>query len=83
MVINEWSQCPACKMCANFSDLKRVLESEQICPMCEAQVHPMQVKISDDPAADFKNLVTLMKDTNEEEEQENEGASDDDAQLLN
>lgn len=38
MVVSEWCQCPHCKMCANYSEFKRVLENEAVCPMCEEQV---------------------------------------------
>jgi len=46
----------------------------------------MSVKISEDPATDFKNLVSLMKDANgEDEEGEGDGNDSDenDGQLLN
>jgi WD repeat-containing protein 19 len=26
MVLKEWSSCPSCKMCANYTDFKRFLE---------------------------------------------------------
>ena len=32
------------------------------CPMCEEPVQPMQVKIADNPEAEFKALAALMKD---------------------
>jgi WD repeat-containing protein 19 len=77
MSLNDWTHCPSCKMCSNFSDLKKVLEAEPICPMCEQQVHPMSIKISDDAASDFKALVTLMKEqTSNEDEIGNESDED-------
>jgi WD repeat-containing protein 19 len=85
MTLSDWTNCPHCKMCANFSDFKRVLEASPECPMCEAHVPPMSIKISDDPQADFKALVTLMKDPTEtkEEGEENGGDLDsDDEELL-
>ena len=86
MIISEWSSCPSCKMCANHSELKRVLEAEPICPMCEQNVPPMSVRIADDAQAEFKALVALMKDpTATEEEGENGGEledSEDDAILA-
>jgi len=53
MILADWCHCPSCKMCANYSDLKAVLEKSPECPMCEAAVSPMAIKISDDPLADF------------------------------
>lgn len=85
MVLSEWSVCPSCKMCANYSELKRVLENDPVCPMCEAQVSPMSIKISDDPAGEFKALVALMKDpTDNKDEQIAEGndLDSDDEDLL-
>jgi WD repeat-containing protein 19 len=84
MTLSDWSQCPSCKMCANYSDLKRVLEHEAVCPMCDQQVQPMMVKISDDVSKDFKTLVGLMKDANGEEDEDENGEmdSDDGADML-
>lgn len=85
MILSDWTSCPHCKMCANFSDFKRVLEASPECPMCEAHVPPMSIKISDDPQSEFKALVTLMKDPTEtkEEGEENGGDLDsDDEELL-
>ena len=84
MTLSDWTNCPQCKMFANYTDLKRVLEASPECPMCEAQVPPMTIKISDDPQADFKALVTLMKDPTEtkEEGEENGGDLDSDEELL-
>ena len=85
MILSDWTQCPSCKMCGIYSELKKVLENENTCPMCDQQVHPMSVKISDDSSADFKALVALMKDppSNEEEEGNNEEDSDnEDANML-
>ncbi len=62
MLLNDWSCCPICKMCANYSELKKVVENEPVCPMCEQPVAPMAIKIAEDPAAEFKSLVNLMKD---------------------
>ena len=55
--------------------------------MCEQQVPPMSVKISDDAAGEFKALVQLMKDApeaNEEdaEEREDFDSDEDERQLL-
>lgn len=53
--------------------------------MCDNQVPPMSVKISEDPQSEFKNLISLMKDptdTKKEEEQDGDLDSDED-DLLN
>lgn len=82
MVMADWSVCPSCKMCSNYTDFKKVLESDPTCPMCEQQVHPMAVKISEDPATDFKNLVNLFKDpTAKDDEGEGEDSEEDDMLL--
>ena len=85
MIISEWSSCPCCKMVANYSDFKRVLESEPLCPMCEESVMPMAVKLSDTAEADFKALANLMKDPTEKKEEVDEGEDgmdSDDAELI-
>jgi len=63
------------------------LEAEEVCPMCEQQVPAMSVKISDDPASDFKALISLMKDApdkNEDdaEEREDFDSDEDERDLL-
>lgn len=81
MVLKEWSCCPACKMSANYQELKRVLENEPVCPMCEQNVPPMSITLSSDPEADFKALTALMKDSGPQEgngEEEDEEAEEDD-----
>jgi hypothetical protein len=51
--------------------------------MCEEPVQPMQVKIADDPAAEFKALAALMKDqTDKKDETEDGGEMDSDEELL-
>lgn len=84
MILSEWCYCPACKMQAIYSDFKKVLEADQICPMCEAHVPPMSVKISENPEAEFKALMSLMKDpTDNKQEGDGEGDMDsDDEDLL-
>lgn len=82
MLLSDWTSCPSCKMCANYSQFKRVLEAEPICPMCEANVPPMSVKLSDDSAGDFKALVALMKDQAAEEDKDEEVDSDEEASRL-
>lgn len=77
MLIKEWSCCPSCKMPANYSELKRVLENEPVCPMCEQNVSPMSITLASDPEGEFKALTALMKesgpsDGNEEGEDEEE-----------
>merc|ERR1711935_368143 len=38
MVVSDWSNCPGCGMCANYSDFKKVVEATQECPMCEIKI---------------------------------------------
>jgi len=82
MVLSDWTSCPQCKMAANYTELKKVLEAEPLCPMCNGNVPPMSVKISDDPQADFKALINLMKDPTDNKEQDAEGELDSDEELL-
>lgn len=85
MVVSEWSSCPSCKMVANYQDFKRVLESEATCPMCEEDVPPMSIKISDNAEGDFKALAALMKDPTEKKEDGEGGGdldSDDDNEFI-
>ena len=80
MVIKEWSSCPQCKLPANYSNFKKILESEPICPMCEQNVPPMSIALASDPEAEFKALTALMKDssaTDGNEEGEGSGEEDD------
>ena len=81
MTLSDWSHCPACKMCANYTDFKKVLEADPVCPMCETAVPPMTVKISEDPATEFKALMALMKEPAGPEDENNEEESSDDAML--
>ena len=50
-------------MPAIYSDFKRLLEADPTCPMCEQQIEPMSVKISDDSLGEFKSLVAMMKES--------------------
>jgi hypothetical protein len=63
MTIKEWSSCPACKMPAIYSDFKRLLENEPVCPMCEQNVPAMSITLASEPEAEFKALTALMKDS--------------------
>lgn len=78
MVIKEWSSCPSCKMPGNYHDLKKMLESEPVCPMCEQNVPPMSITLASDPEAEFKALTSLMKDSGPQEGNEDEGEEDED-----
>ena len=77
--MHDWSQCPNCKMCCNFSEMKRVLEAEPLCPMCKTAVPAMNITISNDPQQEFRQLMDLMKDSGPQadEEEEKEGSDDD------
>lgn len=70
MLIQDYSKCPSCSMPANYTELKRMLESEPICPMCSAEVMPIQVKVAENAEQEFKELMQLMKDSNEPESTE-------------
>jgi WD repeat-containing protein 19 len=63
MVLTEWSSCPQCQMVCNYSEMKRVLEADPVCPICDKQVMPMSVTISSNAEQEFKSLVELMKDS--------------------
>ena len=82
MTIKEWSSCPACKLPAIYSDFKRLLENEPVCPMCEQNVPAMSITLSSEPEVEFKALTALMKDSgpnegNEEAEGEAEEEDED------
>jgi hypothetical protein len=67
-------------MPAIYSNFKRLLENEPICPMCEQNVPAMSVTLASDPEADFKALTALMKDSGPQdgkEDNEEEGDEDD------
>jgi len=83
MILAEWSTCPSCKMCGIYTELKKVLEADPTCPMCEQPVPPMNVKISDNCEGDFKGLVALMKDpTDTKDEEKDDDLDSDDRELL-
>jgi len=48
MLLQDYSKCPNCLMPCNYTEMKRVLEGEPICPICSTEVMPIQVKVSDD-----------------------------------
>jgi len=67
-------------MPAIYSDLKRLLENEPQCPMCEQNVPPMTITLASDPEAEFKALTSLMKDSGPQdgkEDNEEEGEEED------
>jgi WD repeat-containing protein 19 len=71
IVLTDFAKCPRCDMAANYTDYKRMLESEPICASSGLDVNPMQLKISDDPQKEFKDLTDLLKDsTNAKEDEE-------------
>lgn len=84
MIVSDWSQCPECKMACIYTEMRKMLEKDPVCPMCEKNVTPMSVTISQDPEAEFKALASLMKDSGNQEEGD-EKASDEeiDAALIN
>jgi hypothetical protein len=65
-------------MPANYSDFKRLLESEAVCPMCEQNVPPMSITLASDPEGEFKALTALMKDSGPSDaNEEGEGDEED------
>ena len=71
MVLSEWSSCPQCLMCCNYTDMKRVLEAEPLCPICDKQVSPMAVVISSNPEGELKALCELPKDSGPAKDEQN------------
>ena len=79
MVLTEWSSCPQCSMCCNYTDMKRILEAEPVCPICDKPVAPMAVTVSSNPEAEFKALVELMKDSGPSKDDEENNDQDEEA----
>ena len=80
MVLTDWSKCSQCQMPCNYTEMKRVLEAEPLCPMCDKQVDPMQITVSADPEADFKALVELMRDSGPNKDEDEEDGGEDGGQ---
>lgn len=57
LLLKDYSKCPNCQMPCNYTEMKRLLEQEPVCPMCSQEVMPIQVKIVDDAEAEFKELM--------------------------
>jgi len=64
-------------MCANYTEMKRMLENDPICPMCAADVPAMTVTVSNDSEKEFKALVALMKDSATEDSDKEDGEDED------
>ena len=64
-------------MLCNYTEMKRILEADQQCPMCTANVPPMSLRMSDNPEADFKALADLMKDSGPQTDEDKEDEEDD------
>ena len=75
MILSDWCACPNCKMPAIYSEFKKMLENEPVCPMCEANVPAISVSLASDPEAEFKALTALMKDSGPDDEEK--GGDDD------
>ena len=69
LLLKDYSKCPNCQMPCNYTEMKRLLEHEPVCPMCSQEVMPIQVKIVDDAEAEFKELMQLMKDSTEPQDE--------------
>lgn len=78
MVLTEWSQSPHVPMPSNFTDMKRVLESEPIDPLSGKPTAPMSITLSQNPEQEFKDLVKLMKDSDPTEDEKDKENEDDD-----
>lgn len=63
IVMKDLSKCPRCDMACNYTDMKRLLENEPICPTTGIEVNPIELKLADDPQKEFKELMDLMKDS--------------------
>lgn len=59
-------------MPCNYTEMRRILEADQSCPMCAKQLDPNSITIAADPEAEFKALVELMRDSNPIKEEEGE-----------
>jgi hypothetical protein len=68
MILSDWSSCPSCKLPCNYTEMKRQLEFEPVCPICESAVNAMSITIAADPESEFKALSELMKDSGPTEE---------------
>jgi len=79
MVLTEWSSSPHGGFPTNYTDMKRVLEAEPICPVSNKPTAPMSITLSQNPEQEFKALVELMKDSGPfEDEKDKENEDDDD-----
>lgn len=65
-------------MPALYSMFKRLLETDPMCPMCEANVPPVSLILSSEPENEFKALTALMKDSGPDEDKKNEDGEDED-----
>jgi len=72
MTLQSWSQCPECKLPCRYESMRKVLENDPTCPMCNKVVPPDNLRISSDPEADFKTLTALMKDSGPEQDDQAE-----------
>lgn len=65
-------------MPCNYTEMKRVLEADPSCPMCDKTLEPMEIVIASDPEAEFKALIELMRDSgpSKDEEEEGDGADE-------
>lgn len=50
MVLDSWTQCPACKFPALYYEFMTVLQNDKACPMCsETDIPLASIKVLDDP----------------------------------
>ena len=58
-------------MPAIYTELKKLLELDPTCPMCETQVSAVALTLSSEPEAEFKALTSLMKDSGPDDDKDN------------
>lgn len=57
MTLDDWSECPHCKFPASYKYFQMVLKvNGSVCPMCNENVDPMEVKKILDPRPLLKKL---------------------------
>ena len=57
MVIDDWTNCPSCRMPALYSAFTAFVSVEQQCPMCEAPVAASSVAKIEDPTMQLQRYA--------------------------
>jgi hypothetical protein len=66
------AKCPKCDYCGHTEYLKKILEVEPICPMCQAEVQPQAVEII--PLESQNSYLRSISFGNIEEPEKDKGA---------